>query len=855
MFVFGSVRRSLKQRMLARHVVSAPLIAVLLAGWFMLPSSEAYGRAASTRRSASSLTVHVTGLPPGVAASIVVRGPGFSTVLKGSRTIRHARAGSYTFTVRPVTIGRGHHVRAGSLALPARRQERVRVKAGRTAGIRLEYGTIINANVRRLNLSPVSVRGDPRNPSGIVLPNTVRVGVGTILTAKPSSKLPAGLFDRVTAARRSGKRIELKLKAARLTEAFPQLDINSSVDFAPGRAAVGQALSSGFEPLVASLGIGNFRCALPLADSRLSAQQSFSINADVQLHIPTFFGVPVGLPDGRLALTLKASASLEALIRKNTGCSAVVNFPPLPGAIPVGPVVVPVYAQVGLFGSATIGADLQAHASAGFSLTAGMEFHGTSIHNISGASASASASASGEGKLSVGPSIRFAVGVASVADVHLDAKPSLAFFAGLDGSCTLDLVAGSQVGISLGPFQLNENLPAPTATLYRCPGPSAAARFSISQIGAPGAFPNQEFDYSITVTNTGSTTAHGVNVVDTLPAEGSFISSSPSGSPSSPAAGSTYTILLGDMSPGQTKMVTLRWRAPANSTALTNSAVVQASNATQAGPATATVPVGTTGDCNPCGAASAGTGLRNRDRGTVTIAGIPPGATVARAVLVWGLLYGGELPPNTITFAGQAITANVTSSVSGNLCWGDTATVGYAADVTPYVTGNGTFQITDPPRGETRVDESPYGALPYTDGASLVVFYNGGGADNQVLSDFTYNTNTDPNTAESITRSFSAINSVGGPASLTLAGPDGQNNGGKVFTFTGAGEQTIQNPFVGSAPQEGPSFPIGNLWDNENFDVTPILPAGQQTFTFNNVHTEDCIGVGATVLQVAQGTK
>lgn len=132
------------------------------------------------------------------------------------------------------------------------------------------------------------------------------------------------------------------------------------------------------------------------------------------------------------------------------------------------------------------------------------------------------------------------------------------------------------------------------------------------------------------------------------------------------------------------------------------------------------------------------------------------------------------------------------------------------------------------------------------------VFYNGGGANNQVLSDFSYNTNTDPTTSESITRSFSGIRSVGGPASLTLAGPDGQSNFGKIFTFTGSSEFTVTNPFNGGAPQEGPSFPIGNLWDDEIFDVSSILPPGQQTLTFNNLRTEDCIGVGAAVLQVAQ---
>ncbi len=191
------------------------------------------------------------------------------------------------------------------------------------------------------------------------------------------------------------------------------------------------------------------------------------------------------------------------------------------------------------------------------------------------------------------------------------------------------------------------------------------------------------------------------------------------------------------------------------------------------------------------------------------------------------------------------------------MCWGDEATVGYAADVTPYVSGNGTFEVTNPPNGEVRVDENPYGVLPYTDGASLVVFYDGGGADNQVLSNFSYNTNTDPATEDSITRTFSGVNSVGGPASLTLAGPDGQNDAGKLFTFTGSTELVVGEPFQGRAPQEGPNFPIGNLWDDEEFDVSPILPAGQPTLTFNTIfhqglEGEDCIGVGAAVLQVAQ---
>src|SRR5262249_7926072 len=166
---------------------------------------------------------------------------------------------------------------------------------------------------------------------------------------------------------------------------------------------------------------------------------------------------------------------------------------------------------------------------------------------------------------------------------------------------------------------------------------------------------------------------------------------------------------------GQTGTIVVRWRAPESPTTLTNSAVAKAGNAGQAGPATATVSVGTTGNCNPCGAASAGTGLRNRENGAIPISGIPEGATVTQTRLVWGIVYDGEVPSNAITFDGNAVTANLTSHVSGNLCWGDSATVGYAADVTPYVTGNGTFDVTNPPNGSIHVDTDPTGPLPYTD--------------------------------------------------------------------------------------------------------------------------------------------
>ena len=385
--------------------------------------------------------------------------------------------------------------------------------------------------------------------------------MGAILTGRPTAKLPAGIFHRVTKVRRSGKQLVVTLKEAHLQEAFPQLDISSKLKFTPEKIAIGKAGTSAFDPLTASLGTSNFRCTASLGDSYVRTSQSLNLDAGVEIHFPTTWGIPTGLPYGSLSMTLSGSAALDIMLRKNTGCTAQIAAPPISGAIPVGPVVVPTYVQFGLFATASIGSDIRQHADAGFSLTAGMSFKGTSVTNISNASAHADAYVSGSGKFAVGPSIRFAVGAAGVADVHFDAKPALAFSAFLDLSCSIDIEGGSQVGINFGPFGINQPLPAPKVNLYRCPpggSPPPARRrptptppppqpqtrpsLAIEHTGPLGAFLNQTFGYAIRVKNTGDGIAKDVVVENTLPDAGSFVGSDPSGTPSSPDPGDRYTI-------------------------------------------------------------------------------------------------------------------------------------------------------------------------------------------------------------------------------------------------------------------------------------------------------------------------
>jgi len=805
------------------------------------------------------LQVVIAGLPPNASASVHVRGPhGFTRQLRGSKKLSGVPAGLYHIQVSPVVLVHGYRsVPAGSKAFPSQSRLTVQVPRAGTGLAHVSYGTIRSAAAVALRATPLSIKGPVTNPTAILLSARTAAGLhrGSIIAQAPTRKLPAGLFDKVVATRRNRRGVLLSLKAALLAEAFPAIDVETTTefDFGPPPATASSAHASSFlshVDLSASAPLfGPLEASCGGPPTGWSFSPSGSLHPSLNANIHKGF---LGLAYGELSVTLVGNIGFDATIPSGAHCGLTLHLAQGTAVILIGEIPVPVEAGVTL--NLTLALDGAAHVNtaATTTVTAGANLHGayaTPILHTSNRTATGSVTGNGI-KVTLGPEVQAGLGVGSI-NAHVDGS----FFVTGKSSpapCEVDIGASAGVGLDLWSLHANYTPFEPETPIYHCPQPATPPKLQITQTSPPGAFPGQEFDYTVNVTNTGGTTADGVNVNDTAPSEGTFASSTPVANPATPTPTSTFTVPLGNIAPGQTATAKVRWHAPTSPTSLTNSVLATASNAGQAGPAVDTVPVGTTGNCNPCGAASAGTGLRNRNRGVITLTGIPPGATVTQAVLVWGILYAGEVPSDSLTFDGQGVTANLTSSVSGNLCWGDEATVGYAADVTPYVTGNGTYEVTNPPNGEVRVDESPYGPLPYTDGASLVVFYDGGGSNNQVLSDFSYNTNTDPATDESITRSFSAINSVGGPASLTLAGPDGQNNAGKIFTFTGSSELTVENPFEGGAPQEGPSFPIGNLWDDEVFDVSSILPAGQQTLTFNNVHTEDCVGVGAAVLQVAQ---
>jgi hypothetical protein len=248
---------------------------------------------------------------------------------------------------------------------------------------------------------------------------------------------------------------------------------------------------------------------------------------------------------------------------------------------------------------------------------------------------------------------------------------------------------------------------------------------------------------------------------------------------------------------------------------------------------------------------SAGTSLRNRDSGIIFLNDIPAGASVTRAVLVWAILFDGNAPSDRITFEGVPITAFY-SQISQDLGGGESATIGYAADVTAWVQGNGEYTVSDAVNGRIALDNNPNPILPATEGATLFVFYRGDGiADNAIYYDFTYSaTCSAVRVGNPNTRVIPCINSAGGSTIFQGAGPGGVfslNDNIRIGQFGAGGF------WRGGAPNIGPNFPDGNFWDTVIFNVTAALPEGAASdFTIRLFPLPDCVGISGVILQVEQ---
>jgi hypothetical protein len=436
---------------------------VLFAGVWLAALAAPVGAAAS----GGSLRIVTSGLPGGQRPSILLAGPGVRRAVRSDSVVLHGlRAGRYLVTVAKVVIGRSSRgVHAGAVAYPARNRVALVVRRGQTATVGVSYGTVVNPRVRALPRI-LGVVGEPGDPAGILLPGGRRPAVGTIFTSGPTAALPAGLVSRVTGSKRQGTDVLVSLAAVPVSEAVPSLSFVGSLLLAPAGGG-GQQSGSEVPAQAASLHSAHKAnaCGLSAAASLLK----FGAHLDSFEVRQAFVGA--WPPQFKLTVAVRTKETLGVgEVAAGINCDwDLAEIGPFEGAIPAGPIVVPVYAtlpvKAGLhvngtlqLGSFNVASTTVAHVAAGVDeRAASLSEQGSNVW------VTATPSVSGSAELFATIGIQAGIGIAKVANVHVEAGfgPHLTWSSGQ--GCNLDMALGS---LSAGTEVLDQSLDTPAYTPF-----------------------------------------------------------------------------------------------------------------------------------------------------------------------------------------------------------------------------------------------------------------------------------------------------------------------------------------------------------------------------------------------------
>lgn len=256
---------------------------------------------------------------------------------------------------------------------------------------------------------------------------------------------------------------------------------------------------------------------------------------------------------------------------------------------------------------------------------------------------------------------------------------------------------------------------------------------------------------------------------------------------------------------------------------------------------------------------SAGIGGVGGGSGQIAITGVS--GPVRLALLYW---HGVDLSSNggdgvydndTVAINGNSITGVSLGDATTN-CWGAGSSRAFRADVTPYVTGNGTYTITG-------LSGKPGHS---GNGASLIVVFNDANSDND--RDLVFFDGNDSNNPENFPgedngwqATLSGINYRGGSVRAELHVADGQAFLDDSLTFTGVNTITIPDT---SSLWDGTSVPSagtsrasnGELWDIHDLDLTGAFGApGPTTLVMRGqLYRNDCLGLVTLVMDLEGGS-
>jgi len=432
----------------------------------------------ASRARTGTLKVKVMGLPHGVSARVLLTGPrGFRMQVQRSKVLKRLRPGRYRFRVGRVSIPRHTPgVPGGGTAYPTSGSVSSSVRVGGESVVIVNYGSIRNAKTHVLTSSPLSVAGDPTDPSAITVPGGGSLGVGSIVAQAPSTALPAGLFDSVTAVKSEHGRTALSLKPATLAEAFASIDVETSVplDFgAPPATAADASAASALSDVDLSFSDELIKDKLEGSCGAPPVGWAFSPHGTVRPSLNTTLHKGfLGLVYGELSVTVTGDAGFDATIPSGVHCDLTVDGPKAQTFIPVAGVPVPVEGSVNLGISLALDGATEVHTDAKLSITGGVDLHGaygTPILRVT-PSASGSIKIAG-GRVSIGPQVQVGLGLADI-NGHVSDSLDVIAKGSSSQSCEIDIGGSAGVGLDLWTFHPSFTPINPEVPVYHCPSSS-----------------------------------------------------------------------------------------------------------------------------------------------------------------------------------------------------------------------------------------------------------------------------------------------------------------------------------------------------------------------------------------------
>jgi hypothetical protein len=414
---------------------------------------------AASAASTGTLLLSARGLPTGQHGIVRLSGHGQNRVLRpsGARVLK-LPAGRYALAVEPVTIGKTlHGVRSGAVAYPAKKKLTATVESGGRTTVAVGYAGIVNPATRALPSTVLGFKGSPEDPGAVLLPGNGKApSVGTIFVSGSSGQLPRGLISKVTEVKKKDSEYLARLEAVPVTEAVPGLAFEGSVDFQPVDTSASARLTDG----------------LAHASSTCSPPKLLKFGA----HLDSFELRQASLgawpPQMRLTLAIRTTESMAlTAVAAGINCDwSLAELGPYQAAIPVGPIVVPVYATIPVKAGVHINGKLNAAtinvaSTTVASTAAGFDYnHATLSQQGSNVWTSGVLSVSGSAKLSASVGVQAGVGVAKGASVHVNAGFGPEFEWSSGHSCDVYADLGS---LSAGVAVLGKNLNTPSWTPIR----------------------------------------------------------------------------------------------------------------------------------------------------------------------------------------------------------------------------------------------------------------------------------------------------------------------------------------------------------------------------------------------------